>query len=116
MRVAIIGSRKYPDLEAVREYVRRLPADAVVVTGGARGVDVASMNAAAERYMWMEVYYPEYHKYGRRAPLERNKQIVDACDRLVAFWDGNSTGTMHTVGLARKAGKPVEIHQPGGVK
>jgi predicted Rossmann-fold nucleotide-binding protein len=41
-RVAIVGSRDYPDLEQVRWFVRKLAEkypDALVVSGGARGVD-----------------------------------------------------------------------------
>ena len=46
MRVAIIGSRNYPDLLEVCRYVRLLPAGTVVVSGGAIGVDQAAANAA----------------------------------------------------------------------
>ena len=35
MKVAIIGSRNYPDLDKVREFVRKLSPDDTVVFGGA---------------------------------------------------------------------------------
>ena len=46
MRVAIVGSREYSDIDAIVEYVNSLPADTIVVTGGARGVDQIAEAAA----------------------------------------------------------------------
>ncbi len=37
MRVAIVGSRDWTDAAAIRRYIDKLPADATVVSGGARG-------------------------------------------------------------------------------
>lgn len=39
MRVAIIGSRRFPYPIVVVDFVRSLPAGTVVVSGGAPGVD-----------------------------------------------------------------------------
>jgi len=39
----------------------------------------------------------------------RNYQIVDAAEQVVAFWDGKSRGTAHSLEYARKKGKPVRI-------
>lgn len=36
-RIALIGSRGYPDLARVRAYVRSLPADTMFISGGACG-------------------------------------------------------------------------------
>jgi len=35
----ICGSRQYPDLSGVATFVRTLPKDTIIVTGGAKGVD-----------------------------------------------------------------------------
>lgn len=113
MRIAVVGSRRYPDLEAVKRFVYSLPADTVIVTGGASGVDGEAEVAGAMMGFGLAVFYPDYDRFGRRAPLIRNKQIAESCDRMVAFWDGKSTGTAHVTAEARKLGKPVEIHTPG---
>lgn len=113
MRVAIVGSRNYPDLDAVRAYVRGLPADTVIVTGGAIGVDItAEAEARACGLPVPEIHLPDYALHGRPAPLFRNYEIARSCDRLVAFHDGKSTGTLHAIACARKFGKPVEIIAP----
>jgi hypothetical protein len=108
-RIAIVGSREFADLERVRAYVRNLPVGASVISGGARGVDKTAADEALACGFDLREFTPVYDKHGRRAPLVRNELIVRECTRLVAFWDGKSTGTMHAVNLARKAGKPVEI-------
>lgn len=46
MKIAIVGSRNWPDVSIVRRYVDCLPADTVVVSGGARGVDLAAEGQA----------------------------------------------------------------------
>lgn len=45
----------------------------------------------------------------RAAPHVRNRTIARNCDRLVAFWDGQSRGTISTVEMARRLGKPVQV-------
>jgi predicted Rossmann fold nucleotide-binding protein DprA/Smf involved in DNA uptake len=109
MKVAIVGSRDYPSLWEVWLYVASLPAGTVVVSGGARGVDTQAEYAAKECGMGVEIYPAEWGKYGRSAGMMRNQTIVDAADRVVAFWDGKSSGTASTIALARRARKDVEI-------
>lgn len=107
--VAIVGSRDFPDLDAVRRYVCALPPGTVVVSGGARGVDRVAEDEARSRGLVVQVYPADWQKYGRRAGAVRNKLIVDRCTRVVAFWDGASPGTQITIRMAKAAGKPVEI-------
>lgn len=110
MRVAIVGSRDYPDLIHVRLYVRHeMHAGDVLISGGARGVDATAEAEAKRRGLDVLSIRPNYDLYGRRAPLVRNEDIVAGCDALVAFWDGKSHGTMHTVNLAKRRGIPIKI-------
>jgi len=108
MRVAVVGSRDFPKLSWVREFVDELPDTTVVVSGGARGVDRAAEVAAAENDLRVESLQPDWSA-GRGAGLVRNSDIVARADIVVAFWDGASRGTMDTVGKAREAGKPVWV-------
>jgi len=39
----------------------------------------------------------------------RNKVIVDYADKIIAFWDGKSKGTLSVIEYAKKTGKPCEI-------
>lgn len=113
LRVAVVGSRDYPDLGAVRRYVRTLAPGTLVVSGGARGVDrTAEEEARACGLPEPVIHKPEWGRYGSlRAPRERNKLIARGCDMMVAFWDGKSTGTQHALECARALGKPVEVRR-----
>jgi hypothetical protein len=105
MRVAIVGSREYLDLDSVVSYVADLPIDTVVITGGAKGVDKTTEAAARRRGLEVVVHYANWNLYGKAAGQIRNQVVVDDCDRLVAFWDGTSPGTKGAISLASKANK-----------
>jgi|GEM_PF-356086 len=117
-RVAVVGSREYPDLGLVRTFVRRLAerdSAATVVSGNARGVDRAAENAARAAGLEVTSLPADWDKHGpRKAGFIRNGQIVEACDAVAAFWDGNSGGTADTVRKAEAAGKPVSVWGPDG--
>jgi len=110
MRVAIIGSRHFSPLERVTEYVDGLPPRASIVTGGASGVDAVATKAARARGLAVQVLPMSFEEV-RDAALaeERRSKLVDSCDVLVAFWDGESPGTRATVERALDSGKEVHV-------
>ncbi len=114
MKVAIVGSRKYPDKAGVVEFVNSLPKDTIIVSGGAKGVDSWAEHAARMRGMERQIYKPlqsEIIKYGFPvAAFNRNQTIVDNADEVVAFWNGLSRGTLDTIKKAYIAGVPVTVN------
>lgn len=108
-RIAIVGSRDYSDLEAVRKYIRGLPKDVTIISGGAPGVDRTAEREARKLGLALVIYKADWDRLGRGAGIIRNGTIVENCDRVVAFWDKESRGTENTIMRARRAGKPVEI-------
>jgi hypothetical protein len=111
MKVAIVGSREYPNLSKVRAYIQRLPIDTVIVSGGAKGVDKCAEKVASSIGLQTEIYPADWHKFGKAAGMKRNQQIVEASDLIVAFWDGESRGTKNTIDTAKKLGKGVTVFQ-----
>ena len=109
MKVAIVGTRTYPDLEQVREYVRKLSPEDIIVSGGAKGVDETAEDEARKLGMEVISVPPEWDKYGRRAGLVRNDMIVAIADCVVAFWDGVSRGTNYTIDSAKKQNMIVQV-------
>jgi hypothetical protein len=107
--VAIVGSRNWPDHEMVRDYINSLDDDDIVVSGGARGVDQWAQIYAEKRGLATLIFPADWKTHGRKAGLLRNRDIVNACDRLVAFWFEESRGTRHSIELARGAGKPTLV-------
>jgi len=102
MKVAIVGTRTYPDLEQVREYVRKLSPDDIIVSGGAKGVDETAEDEARNCGMEVISVPAEWNKYGKRAGLMRNDIILAMADLVVAFWDGVSRGTKYTIDRAKE--------------
>lgn len=111
MKLAIVGSRDYAHLDAVESFVNSLEKGTIVVSGHAPGVDRKAEEAALARGLGTIIFPAEWEKYGRGAGYKRNKLIVKECDALVAFWDGESKGTLHSIRLAKKAGKYVRVYQ-----
>ena len=107
MKLAIIGSRNCPPVD-IESYLKSIPD--TIVSGGAIGADTYAREFARKKGLKLIEYFPNYDKYGKVAPLERNKLIVEECDCLLAFWDGSSRGTKYTIDLATKIGKPVKIY------
>lgn len=109
VKVAIVGSRKWTDEKRIVKYIKDLPKDSVIVSGGAQGVDQTAIYWAKFFALETKVYLPDWNKHGKSAGMIRNSLIVEDCDRLVAFWNGKSKGTKDSIDKARKAGKPVEV-------
>lgn len=113
MKVAIVGSRDYPRLDWVWDFVTKLAArrpDTVIISGGARGVDTVAAVAARAAGLHVIELIPEWERLGRYlAPFARNSQIVDEADAVVAFWDQESKGTKDTIDKALAAGKKVQV-------
>ena len=105
MKIAIVGSRDYVDLERVTAYVNSLPDDTELVSGGARGVDRTAEQAAWSRKLTVKCFPADWEQYGKEAGFIRNQDIVNYADLVVAFWDGKSRGTAHTMRLAASQNK-----------
>ena len=108
MKVAVIGSRSFDDYDLLERTLSELSIS-LLVSGGAKGADSLAERYADEHQISKQVFLPDYARYGRGAPLQRNYQIVDAAERVVAFWDQKSRGTRHTIEYAERVGKPVTI-------
>ena len=64
------------------------------------GVDTIAKLFALENGIKYIEFLPNYQKYGRRAPIVRNYQMVDYGDSILAFWDGESRGTKSVINYA----------------
>lgn len=114
-KIAIVGSRAYPDLEAVTAYVQSLPEGTTIISGGAPGVDQTAEAAAEERgfpVISIRPDYKTYHNRPRYAPIARNHTIVKQADAVVVFWDGKSTGSKSVISFCKERGVPCEIRLP----
>lgn len=106
MKLAIIGSRSLKHI-ALEQYVGIEVRE--IVSGGAVGLDACAAEYAKNKGLKLAEFLPQYNRYGRAAPIVRNKEIVDYADKIIVFWDGESKGTLSVIKYAQKVGKICEI-------
>lgn len=107
MIVAVVGSRGL----AVEDMQKYLPEDVTeIVSGGANGIDTCAKKYAQKHNIPLTEFFPEYERYGKAAPLKRNKKIIDYADMVIALWDGCSKGTESVIRNCRKIGKPIVVY------
>lgn len=78
-----------------------------IVSGGARGVDSLAERYASENDYSMKVFPANWDKHGKSAGYIRNDEMFQYISKtnrcgVVAFWDGESKGTQHSIHLAEK--------------
>ena len=116
LRILFTGSRHWPDETAVRHALMHtlglyvsvgMP---VLVHGGAPGADTMADNFwrdMMKRYPLEEpeVHPPDYDRWGGKAPLIRNQEMVDkGANVCLAFATKWNSGTGHCARAARRAG------------
>lgn len=114
MKLAVIGSREYPNMDLVTEFVLALASKEklVIVSGGARGVDLAAETAAKSAGVETDIYPADWDNLGKKAGYVRNTAMSKVVDRCVAFWDLKSRGSKHMINECLKRGVPVTIFPP----
>jgi len=117
-RLLITGSRNWEDFRTVWSALNRLdeklgPRPAVMINGGARGVDMIAVEhwtralgrgKLQQGDRMIETHIPDWTK-GRGAGIFRNQQMVDSGANLCfAFIHRESRGATHCANAAIKAG------------
>jgi hypothetical protein len=112
MRVLVCGSRSWKDQRRIRSRLAQLPRGTIVLHGGARGADRLADGAARGLGMTVMEFKADWSR-GRQAGFERNLVMLDEKpDLVLAFWDGQSKGTAHTIDQAIERGIAVEVISP----
>lgn len=111
MIVLVCGSRNWTDKDTLNARLDQLSKhDLRIIHGGAKGADKMGYHWAFYHGVKHTEYKPDWEKYGRSAGIKRNIQMLDTSpDLVIAFWDGKSKGTSHTITEARKRGIPTEV-------
>jgi predicted Rossmann fold nucleotide-binding protein DprA/Smf involved in DNA uptake len=113
--VAVIGSRTFTNYAQLAQELDKLALTtpiAGLASGGAIGADQLVRRYASERGLPLQEFLPDYARYGRRAPLQRNRLIIEAASLVIGFHDGLSKGTAHSLRIARALGVPAIVVVP----
>ncbi len=132
MKIAVVGSRDffliydYKNLKYIvdkekEDFAHKVLGDVfaykdTLISGGAKGVDIfaeATIDGwnkyATDKYKKI-IFKPDWDKYGKKAGFLRNQLIIDEADKVIAFWDGISKGTKHSLDLAVCKKIPIDIY------
>jgi len=135
-KVAIVGSRNFHHPMLIDEIIFtvfhkfQIEGNCLTfISGGASKLDKDGHEISVDKYaedyidslnetykniykqtILKKIFYPDWDKYGKSAGFRRNKLIIDEADKILAFWDGKSKGTKHSIDLAIEAGKPIDIY------
>ena len=110
MRVAIVGSRNLT-IKYIHKYFPENISIDEIVSGGASGIDSCAKRCAHENRIAYTEFLPDYRRYGRGAPILRNREIVDYADFVLIFWDGSSYGTKSVIDYCINTDKPCKIFE-----
>ena len=114
LKIGVVGSRSFNDYKLMKdtldEYKDRV---FLIVSGGAKGADSLAERWAKENHVKTLIIRPEWRDgegiYNPRAGFDRNEDIVDNSDIIIAFWDSLSRGTEDTISIAKEQGKLEKI-------
>jgi predicted Rossmann fold nucleotide-binding protein DprA/Smf involved in DNA uptake len=115
MKLAVIGSRNFNDYEQLKKEINNLSFSKdinEIISGGARGADSLAEKYANEYRIKLTVFKPDWN-IGKHAGFLRNTQIIESSDAVIAFWDGQSKGTLDSLNKAKKLNKIVVIINQG---
>lgn len=105
-RVIIAGGRDFDDYEYLKEsmdyFLSKIKRNIVIVCGAARGADTLGARYAEECGYEVRYYPADWKSNGKSAGFIRNLEMAQNADALVAFWNGQSSGTKHMIETARK--------------
>jgi hypothetical protein len=126
MKLAIVGSRSFEENQENLEYVIEkvdhffdLDKISTIISGGADGADAL----AEDFYDYLidegfdvdkDIELPAYQKFDHidyhvNQYFERNQKIAEKCDAMIAFWDGESSGTDDAIEQAQLLNKTVKV-------
>lgn len=117
MKTIIAGSR---DLETFKDHYKIfivseavhasgfLPEITEIVSGGARGIDLAGELFAENYNIPVKKFIPDW-SIGKHAGILRNREMAEYADALILIWNGTSRGSANMLKQATE--KKLKIYQ-----
>lgn len=131
MRLVICGSRTFQNMLTIEDVDFQIKKNKLkpteIISGECRGPDLLGHAWADANGIPVKEFVPNWddiskckspkkNKYGKMynpsAGFERNQQMGEYADAVLAFWDEESHGTEHMINAMKKLGKPVYYAKP----
>lgn len=109
-KVIIAGSRTFTDYKLLEKTLDQMYKEPVeIVCGGAHGADNFGRLWAIKQGYPIKMFIPQWQKEGKEAGFNRNVEMADYADELIAFHNGSSKGTQHMINIMKGIQKPVKV-------
>lgn len=109
INIMICGSRSITDKEWIFSQIEAFwywnaacYDEVTLIEGEAQGVDLIAKEYAQKNNWKIKDFPANWKKYGKKAGMIRNINMVDNCDLCLILWDGQSKGTEHDIELCQK--------------
>jgi len=112
-RVIVCGSRTWTDEQLIADTLLCVPNCTIIFGVAPKGADRLAAKVARRMELPLEPHPADWKTYGKAAGPIRNEEMAKAgADLCIAFWDGQSKGTMDMMGRCRKHGIPLKVVAP----
>ena len=114
-RVIIAGGRYFNQTALLYQYCDKVLSEKrkthriEIVSGHCHGADVLGEEYARSRRFGCAIFPAQWSERGNIAGIERNRQMAEYADALIAFWNGTSRGTKNMIETARELGLLVRV-------
>lgn len=121
-RIVVAGCRDYTNYGEAKKYIDfcisniRKENEIIIISGGAKGADSLGERYAKENGFKVEKYPADWDRYGKSAGPRRNREMAEACDYVICFWDGKSKGTKTMIEYAKQYGKPIRVKRVWAIR
>ncbi len=113
IKLAIVGGRDYTNYEhfktIVNDFVTEIGVPNEIISGGAKGVDTMASMWAKEHNIPIIELKPDWNKFGKRAGILRNTDIIDASTHVLALPTSKSIGTHDSINKAKNLNKILKV-------
>lgn len=115
-KVIIAGTRSFDDYSLLCSFCDKCLSrkgqthDIVIVSGTARGADRLGERYAYDRGYEIKMFPADWQNNGKAAGIIRNTDMANYADALIAFWNGQSKGTLNMIETAKRKGLSVRIY------
>ena len=111
LRIAVIGDKdfdNYKQMESTLDsFINIHPGKTIsIVSGEDAGAHLSAKRYASEKGLKFDCYPADTDRYGKVAGFIRNKELVGASDRVIAFWSGRSGETKNAIEEAERLDIP----------
>lgn len=103
-KISVIGNPDFTDYKLLKHELQQEEID-VIVVGGRGGADLLAEEYAIAHEITLQVFLPDYPKYGDEAYIHRNHQIIENSTKIIIFWNRLSKVPISHIPVIRKFGK-----------